>query len=197
MKKTVVIGIVSLLFILLSACSDNAVYEKGFAYENHIVSPVAIAVKSDKKVHSTDAFSLDFYFGAYNDIGTYSNEDYQIVSFALYFSNSDFSLENRIGSGNGMTDYTEIADAHYIKEISFASFITDNYRVNMNIFGKTFNHHETILIPASILIDNEGFIVTIIDIVYDQSTELYYFGQNGLKITINYTHLDNDSIELE
>lgn len=197
MKKTIVVGIVLLLLVLLGACSDNAVYEKGFAYENHIVSPVAIAVKSDKKVHSTDAFSLDFYFGAYNEIGTYSNEDYQIVSFALYFSNSTFFTENQLGSGNGMVDYTSIEDAHFIKEVNIASFNTDSYRVNMNIFGKTFNHHEIISIPDSVISNYEGFTFTVIDIVYDQSTELYYFGQNGLKITINYTHLDNDSIELE
>lgn len=197
MKKTIVVGIVLLLLVLLSACSDNAVYQKGFGYENHVTAPIAIAVKSDKKVHAIDDFSLDFYFGAYHEIGAYSNEDYQIISFALYFSNNEFFTENQIGSNNGVLDYTNIADAHFIKEISIASFNTDDYRVNMNVSGKSFNHHETILIPDNTILNYEGFTFTVIDIVYDQTTEQYYFGQNGYQITIYYTRLDNDSIELE
>ena len=81
---------------------------------------------------------LIFYFGAYHEIGAYSNEDYQIISFALYFSNNEFFTENQIGSNNGVLDYTNIADAHFIKEISTASFNTDDYRVNMNVSGKSF-----------------------------------------------------------
>lgn len=197
MKRKVLIGFVFLLLLLLSACSDNTVYKKGFSYENHVTSQVVIAVKSNKKVHSIDDFSLDFYFGAYDEIDEYTNGNYQIVSFALYFSNNDFITENQIDSNNGMADYTSINDAHFIKEISMTSFNTNNYHVEMNIFGKTFNHHETISIPYTVILNHEGFIFTVIDIVYDQSTELYYFGHNGYQIVIYYTHLDNDSIELE
>jgi len=187
-----------ILFIcvfIVSSCTINT-YEKGFEYDN---SPqvLAIAVRSDEFIHNINNLNLEFYFGRYNEIQEYSDEDYEIVSFALYFSNTSFFTNNQIGSSNGITNYTDIAEAYFIKEINFETFTTNDYLVSMNLSGKKFNHHETILVPASVLLEYEGFSITIIDIVLDKNTNQYYFGQNGLQFTIYYKHLDNDSIELE
>ncbi|MBN3490435.1 hypothetical protein JV173_02785 [Acholeplasma equirhinis] len=196
MKKLTIISLL-IITIFLTSCTNDNTYRVGFGYELAPMNTVTVAVSSDTKYFYFENFKLEFHYGTFNHVPTYSDVDYEIHSMALYFSDEIFTIDNFLGSNNGLIDYKNLEDAYFIKEISLEEFNTDQYKViNESYKDKVFNHSETIVIPESISAYTFSFYFTIIDIVYNRKDNLYYFGQNGYYREISYQLVDIDYLKL-
>ena len=193
---------VSLLF---TSCNQKSRYEKGFGY-TFTPHSIMLGVRADTDTFDKNDLTLDIYYGVHdvgydekygNDPRTgYRKEGYETLLFGLYLCDGEHILD--IVNDMEIPDYKSIDKHYFIREISEEDAFSGAYGLEMSYLkGITYNHSESVSIPAELLDKSAGsFAVKLIAFCEPVSEgESYYTSTVGF-IEFDYEAIDADSVRV-
>jgi len=209
-KLSILISIVLVTITILltfTFCSDSYKLDYGNGTtrlgDTQHIGTVVCAVKSKNDEFKVDEVEFDVYFGSIEELKLYDNDDYELVSYAIYFVNVNyiFDMGSRFYPQNIYSDYKNIEGYHFIKELSFEEFSKDDYKAKIRTFSNPkINHHEKIKVPAEVFEGDSGqFAFVIVPICAMKKEDGYFIGpyQNGYgKLHINYEYTNESTVKL-
>lgn len=189
-----VIAILLLSVIILPACGGKGL-EIGFGGRGEFLDNIMGAVKSDKTDFDVDNVTLDFYYGGI--LEEYGEDDErQIFGVALYWGNRIIASE--IDFDTPYEDYRTLEDLYFVKFISAEQWLSGGYGVEATVSKKSFEHNETLTVPAEMFLQDEKNLVLSFIQIYTVTEQPYYYivngGYNYLKI--KYEFLDEQTVRL-
>ncbi len=198
--------ILLMVSLFTTGCGQKSEVEKGFDY-TLTPNEIMFGAKSGTNTFSKNDVTFDLYYGVH-DIGydkKYNNDPkihYQkngneTIFFALYICDADHSLD--IMNDMEVSDYKMIDNHYFVKEISEKEAFSGEYGFTMSYWkGITYNHSETITIPAEFFSDEKGrFAVKIIAFHEPMDKGDNYYTSTTNHIVFRYEAVDDDTIKIE
>lgn len=158
------------LALSLTGCrlnSDTYKFKSGYFGYTFTPEPIMMGAKSNTDIFTKDNVSFELYYGVYDieDTEEYNTDPKDThrrpflgdvkIFFALYICDAEFALD--VSNDMEFNDYKNIENYYFLKEISEEEAFSEEYGFNMGILrGITYNHHETISIPAEIFTEEKG-----------------------------------------
>ena len=152
--------------LLMAGCRHEAAYEKGFGY-TFTPHPIMFGARMESDLFDRDAVTLDIYYGVH-DMGydekydhdprtRYRKEGYETIFFGLYTCAGEHQLD--VVNDMQIPDYRNIPNYYFVREIGEEEAFSGEYGFTMGYWrGITYNHKETITIPAELLTGTRGSI---------------------------------------
>lgn len=198
--------------LLLTGCRQKAKFEKGFNYQSYNTS-IMLGVRSDTDLFAKDNVALDLCYGVY-DL-KYAGKSYaegqyiipDIIPDTLLESFSDITdaeiffglyISKKPSYDNIFPDYKTIESFCFVKEISDEEAFTEEYGYSESAWkGITYNHCETIRIPAEFFTEKTGKLVISIFSFQEAPEEgSVYYSANRSKITLEYELVDENTVRI-
>lgn len=183
--------------------SDKYKFEIGHFDYTFTPDSIMMGAKSKTDTFAKDAVSVELYYGVHNigydeRYGTDPKSRYTLsafpdekILFALYVCDTEFSLD--VVNSMNFEDYKNIDNYYFVKEIFEDEAFSEEYGFNMTYLqGVTYNHHETITIPAELLNKEKGsFSIKILAFQGPLSDSGIYHTTNGSHIELDYEIVDD------
>ena len=198
-KLTLVV--VTLLFVAstLTGCMAKNLGVEMVAPRNALVR---YSVKSHQTKFNVNDVTLSFSYGSPNNMFA---GDSRLACFAAYFCDGQYYLAGESTYYHSLDveklykydDYHDIIGHYLVKEIPADEFGSDKYYCKPEgLFGKGFNHSETLTVPSGVFERESGsFVFKVVGIVFTEKYNAYCLINLNL-VSVAYEYIDEQTILL-